>query len=262
MRLIIKKDYRALSECAARIVADVVWRKPNAVLALPTGSTPLGMYEALISLHQKEGLNFSKVTFFMIDEYIGLPPTHPNTFAHYLEHHFFCGVNIPPEQRHLLSGIALDLEAQCLEYEQKIRDAGGIDLIVLGIGKNGHIAFCEPGSSLSGRTCIVALHPQTRADNARSFTNPEEVPRRAVTMGVGTIMAARVIMIFCSGSAKAEIWAHFVEGPVTAQLPASALHLHPCVIALCDMAAGEKLRNREYYLEVERELADQPLILA
>lgn len=260
MRVLIETDYEAMSKRAAQIVAQLVRRKPTAVLGLPTGATPIGMYQALVRMHREEGLDFSQVTTFNLDEYEGLPPDDPNSYRYYMQQQFFQGVNVAKERQHLLDGMAADATAECLAYEEAIRRAGGIDLQVLGIGRNGHIAFCEPGSSLAGRTSRVALHPQTRADNARFFAKPEDVPRCALTMGLGTILEARACLILCSGAAKADIWATFLDGPVTPQIPASALHLHPWVIALCDAAAAEKLRHREHYEEVGRTLGDVPLL--
>ncbi|MBI1904049.1 MAG: 6-phosphogluconolactonase, partial [Planctomycetia bacterium] len=155
-----------------------------------------------------------------------------------------------------------DVEAECLAYERKIQGAGGIDLQVLGIGADGHIAFCEPGSSLAGRTGPVALHPRTIADNARFFADPGEVPRRALSMGVGTILEAKVCLILASGQKKASIWAAAVEGSVTSQVTASALQLHPFTIALCDEPAASELRNRDYYRHVQRETGDEGLLPA
>jgi glucosamine-6-phosphate deaminase len=254
----IERDYAAVSERAAQIVADVVRQKPDAVLGLATGSTPEGMYRALVRIARDEGLDFSRVTTFNLDEYEGLPAGHPQSYHAFMHEKLFEGLGLRLEQTHLLSGIASDLAEECLQYEEKIRRAGGIDIQVLGIGGDGHIAFCEPGSSLAGRTAVVALHPQTIQDNARFFDRPEDVPRRALSMGVGTILEARACLILASGEKKADPWARMIEGPVTSQVPASALQLHPWTIAIADSAAASKLQNRDYYLHVDRERADQP----
>jgi glucosamine-6-phosphate deaminase len=258
----IESDYDALSERAARIVAELVRRKPNAVLGLATGSTPEGLYAHLIRIARDEKLDFSRVTTFNLDEYEGLPATHPQSYHAFMQQHLFEGLGLASDQTHLLSGMSANHAAECAEYETKIRRAGGIDLQILGIGGDGHIAFCEPGSSLAGRTSLVALHPQTIADNARFFEKHEDVPRKALTMGVGTILESRACLVLAKGEAKADVWTRMIEGPVTAQVPASALQLHPWVIAVSDEAAASQLSHRDYYQHVDRELADEPTLPA
>lgn len=259
MRVLIERDYQSMSERAAWIVADLIRRKPNAVLSLPTGSTPVGMYKALVRIHQQEGLDFSRVTTFNLDEY-ELPAGHPQSYHHYMQEHFFQAVHIPEEQTHILDGMASNVEEECLAFEEKIRQAGGVDLQILGIGKDGHVGFNEPASSLASRSRQVALHPETLAQNGPLFEKPAEMPRKALTMGVGTILEARACLILASGEAKADVWARLIEGPVTAEVTASALQLHPWVIALADQAAAAKLRHQDYYLHAEQELAGQPLL--
>ncbi len=256
----VEKDYEAMSQRGAEIVAEVVRQKPNAVLGLATGSTPEGLYKCLIEIARKERLDFSQVTTFNLDEYEGLPAGHPQSYHAFMWEHLFEGLGLREEQTNLLSGIAGDLAAECVEYEEKIRRAGGIDIQVLGIGGDGHIAFCEPGSSLAGRTSVVALHPQTISDNARFFDTEEEVPRRALSMGIGTISEARACLILAKGEGKSHPWAGMIEGPVTSQCPASALQLHPWTIAISDTAAAAKLKNLDYYQHVDRERADQPVL--
>jgi glucosamine-6-phosphate deaminase len=256
----VERDFADMSEKAARIVAEVVRQKPTAVLGLATGSTPTGMYRALIQIAKDEGLDFSQVTTFNLDEYEGLPAAHPQSYNAFMHEHLFEGLGLRKDQTNLLSGMATDLAAECVEYEEKIRQAGGIDIQVLGIGADGHIAFCEPGSSLAGRTSVVSLHPQTIADNARFFEREADVPRRALSMGVGTILEARCCLILANGENKAEPWAQMIEGPVTSQVPASALQLHPWTIAISDAAAGSKLKHLSYYQHVDRERADQPVL--
>lgn len=254
------KDYDAMSERGARIVAEVVRQKPNAVLGLATGSTPEGLYRCLIRIANEENLDFSQVTTFNLDEYEGLPAGHPQSYHAFMWKHLFDGLGLQEEQTNLLSGIADDLADECTAFEQRIRQAGGIDIQVLGIGGDGHIAFCEPGSSLAGRTSVVALHPQTIDDNARFFEKPGDVPRRALSMGVGTILEARCCLILAKGEGKAEPWANMIEGPVTSQVPASALQLHPWTIAIADQAAASKLKHLDYYQHVDHERIDQPLL--
>jgi len=256
----IERNYDAMSLKAAQIVAEVVRAKPNAVLGLATGSTPVGMYQALIRIAKDEGLDFSQVTTFNLDEYEGLSAGHPQSYHAFMWENLFEGLGLREEQTNLLDGMAKDLAAECSEFEEKIRDAGGIDIQVLGIGGDGHIAFNEPGSSLAGRTTVVALHPQTIADNARFFDNEKEVPRRALSMGIGTILDARSCLILAGGKGKAKPWAKMIEGPMCSQVPASALQMHPWVIAISDKAAASKLSNRKYYKHVDRERADQPVL--
>jgi glucosamine-6-phosphate deaminase len=256
----VENDYQAMSERAAQIVAEVVRNKPDAVLGLATGSTPVGLYRALIQIARDEGLDFSQVTTFNLDEYVGLPAAHPQSYHAFMWENLFTELGLQEEQTNLLDGMASDPLTECWEYEERIRQAGGIDIQVLGIGADGHIAFCEPGSSLGGRTSVVALHPQTIADNARFFEREEHVPRRALSMGVGTILEARCCLILANGEKKADAWAQAIEGPVTSQVTASALQLHPWTFAFCDMPAASKLRNLPYYRHLDRELADQPVL--
>ena len=256
----VKSDYETMSRTGAEIVAEVVRRKPNAVLGLATGSTPEGLYRCLIRIAQEEQIDFSQVTTFNLDEYEGLPAGHPQSYHFFMWQHLFEGLGLREEQTNLLSGIADDPTAECQAFEAKIREAGGIDIQVLGIGGDGHIAFCEPGSSLAGRTSLVALHPQTIADNARFFENEDDVPRRALSMGVGTILEARCCLILAKGAGNADPWAKMIEGPVTSQVPASALQMHPWTIAISDTAAAAGLQQREYYEHVDRERCDQPVL--
>lgn len=256
----VEKDYDAMSQRGAEIVAEVVRQKPDAVLGLATGSTPEGLYKWLIDIARRENLDFSQVTTFNLDEYEGLPAGHPQSYHAFMWEHLFEGLGLREEQTNLLSGIAPDLAAECVEYEERIRQSGGIDIQVLGIGGDGHIAFCEPGSSLAGRTSVVALHPQTISDNARFFDTEEEVPRRALSMGVGSILDARACLILAKGEGKAEPWAGMIEGPVSSQCPASGLQLHPWTIAISDTDAASKLKNVDYYQHVDRERTDQPVL--
>jgi glucosamine-6-phosphate deaminase len=254
----VERDYEAMSQRAARIIADLVNQKPDAVLGLATGSTPIGLYENLIRIARDEDIDFSGVTTFNLDEYEGLPAAHPESYYSFMQQHLFDGLGLTEQQTNLLSGMAKDPAAKCAEYEEMIRRAGGIDLQLLGIGGDGHIAFCEPGSSLAGRTSLVALHPKTIADNSRFFDRKEDVPRKALTMGVGTILEARACLILATGNAKSDVWAKMIEGPVTAQVTASALQRHPWTIAVSDELAASKLQNLDFYRHIDRELIDQP----
>jgi len=241
MLVILRKTYEDLSWEAARLVADRLRRKPNLVLGLATGSTPLGLYQALIEMHAREGLDFSKVTTFNLDEYVGLPPAHEQSYRRFMEEHFFRHVNLDRRYTHVPDGMATDLEAHCDWYEHRIHDVGGIDLQILGIGANGHIAFNEPGSSLGSRTRIKTLNERTVRDNARFFASPDEVPRYAITMGVGTIMEARELLILASGESKASAVKAAVEGPITATCPASICQMHRRAYFIIDEAARSKL---------------------
>ena len=241
MLLILRKTYKDLSQEAARLVADRLRRKPNLVLGLATGSTPLGLYEVLIDKHKNEGLDFSKITTFNLDEYVGLPPSHDQSYHHFMRESLFRHINVDPRYTHVPDGMADDIEAQCEWYEQRIRDVGGIDLQILGIGANGHLAFNEPGSSLGSRTRIKTLSERTVQDNARFFSSMDQVPRYAITMGIGTIMEARELLILASGESKADAVKAAVEGPITASCPASICQMHQRAYFIIDEEARSKL---------------------
>jgi len=250
--VIIELDAEAASRRAARFVADLVRRKPDCVLGLATGSTPLLTYRELIRLHKEDGLDFSQVTTFNLDEYVGLSSLHPQSYRCFMQQNLFEHINIDLTRTNVPDGRALDFELHCRQYEQRIRDAGGIDLQILGIGSDGHIAFNEPGSSLGSRTRLKCLTTETIRDNARFFGGEDTVPRLAVTMGVGTILESRRCLLLAFGPHKAAAIRDTVEGPVTAQVTASALQLHREVICVLDEAAARLLVRRDYYAEVER----------
>jgi len=252
VRIIIEKDYAGVSRRAADFVEALLRRKPNAVLGLATGSTPLGLYRELIRRHKEEGLDFSGVTTFNLDEYYGLAPDHPQSYHHFMRANLFDHINVPRENINIPSGTAKDIAKSCEDYERKIRDSGGIDLQILGIGSDGHIAFNEPGSSLASRTRPKTLAPETIRDNARFFGEGEEVPKFAITMGVGTILESAACLLLATGKGKARILAEAVEGPVTSQVTASALQLHPHAIVISDDEAASCLKRRAYYEHVER----------
>lgn len=243
MLVIIRKDYQEVSAEAARLVADRLLKKPNLALGLATGSTPLGLYKELIRLHLQEGLDFSKVTTFNLDEYLGLPPTHDQSYHYFMREAFFDHINVDPRNIYIPDGMTHDVEAFCDWYEVQMQRAGGIDLQVLGIGSNGHIAFNEPGSSLGSRTRIKTLTDQTVRDNARFFSSMEEVPRYALTMGVGTIMDARELLLLATGEGKADAIKAAVEGPITAMVPASIIQMHRRAYVIIDEAAASKLSS-------------------
>jgi glucosamine-6-phosphate deaminase len=247
MDVIVKDTYEEMSREAAQIVAQAIRAKPNLVLGLATGGTPLGLYHELVRMHRKEELDFAKVTTFNLDEYLGLPPTHEQSYAYFMQHNLFRHINVRPDKIYVPSGLATDVQAYCAWYEEEIARAGGIDLQVLGIGRDGHIAFNEPGSSLASRTRVVTLTKETIEDNARFFARPEDVPRFAITMGVGTILEARHCLLLANGPSKAEAVATLAEGPITAQVTASALQMHPQATVILDREAAAKLQRLDYY---------------
>jgi glucosamine-6-phosphate deaminase len=252
VRVIIEPDSQSASRRAARFVADLVRRKPDCVLGLATGSTPLATYAELIRLHREEGLDFAQVTTFNLDEYVGLAPSHPQSYRAFMQQNLFNHLNLDAGRTHVPDGRALDFEKHCRQYEQRIKEAGGIDLQILGLGSDGHIAFNEPGSSLGSRTRLKTLASETIRDNARFFGGEDKVPRLAVTMGVGTILESRRCLLLAFGEHKASAVRDTVEGPITAQVTASALQLHREVLGLFDEPAARLLARRDYYAEVER----------
>ncbi len=248
MEIIIRENRQVASEAAARVVARIVREKPNAVLGLATGSTPLTLYKELIRLHKEEGLDFSEVSTFNLDEYIGLEKEHPQSYHIFMWENLFSQINIKPENVHIPDGMAVDIPASCAAYEREIVAAGGIDVQVLGIGSDGHIGFNEPTSSFASRTRIKTLTQQTVADNARFFEGNEAcVPHHCITMGIGTIMDARMNLMLAFGEGKADGIAATVEGPVTAIMPASILQHHPNAKVFIDEPAATKLQLAEYY---------------
>ncbi len=252
MRVVVLKAADDVSRRAAEVMVGFVQKKSNAVLGLATGGTPLGTYRELISAFQAGRISFRDVTTFNLDEYVGLGPDHPQSYRCFMRQHLFCQADFDESKCHVPDGLADDYEDYCESYEQMIRDAGGIDLQLLGIGTDGHIAFNEPGSSLASRMRLKGLTKETRVDNSRFFAAGEVVPYLAVTLGVGTILEARQVLLLATGANKANAVRAFIEGPVTAQVTASALQFHPHVTVLLDEAAAGWLQRREYYDEVER----------
>lgn len=247
MEVIINKSFDELSKAAAQVIADIVNSKPDAVLGLATGSTPLALYKELIRMHKEEGLDFSHCTTFNLDEYVGLTPDHDQSYHYFMNENLFRHINIPAESIHIPSGTTQNYLAFCEWYEMRIEECGGIDIQVLGIGSDGHIAFNEPGSSLGSRTRIKTLARQTIDDNARFFDNSEDVPIYAITMGVGTILEADTLILLANGESKATAIADAIEGPVSSWCTASALQLHPDSLFFIDEGAASKLKMLEYY---------------
>ena len=243
MLVIIKNNYEEMSIEAAKIVADSLRKKPDLVLGLATGSTPLGLYKELIRLHKEEGLDFSKVTTFNLDEYVGLPPSHDQSYHYFMYQNLFNHINTNPRYIHIPHGMAKDVDVFCEWYEKRIVECGGIDLQILGIGANGHIAFNEPGSSLGSRVRIKTLTEKTRKDNARFFKSMDEVPKYAITMGIGTVMDAKELLLLANGEGKANSIQAAVEGPITGMCPATVVQMHRKVYVLLDKQAASKLKG-------------------
>ncbi|MCX8105912.1 MAG: glucosamine-6-phosphate deaminase, partial [Ignavibacterium album] len=229
---------------AAKQVASLIRKEPDCVIGFATGSTPLGLYKELIRMHKEEGLDFSKVVTFNLDEYVGLPPNHPESYHYFMWENLFKHININPSNVHIPMGMAEDVDAFCEWYEQKIIEHGGIDLQILGIGANGHIAFNEPGSSLGSRTRIKTLDEKTRMDNARFFNSLDEVPKYAITMGVGTIMEAKRLLLLANGVKKADAIKATAEGPIMAKFPATIVQLHRYATVIVDKEAASKLEGK------------------
>jgi glucosamine-6-phosphate deaminase len=247
VEVIIKATADEASIEAARVFEQLILSKPQCVLGLATGSTPLGLYRKMTELHAQGALDFSSVTTFNLDEYVGLDRNHPQSYFHFMWDNFFSRVNIRRENIHIPDGLAEDIAAHCGEYEKAIAELGPIDLQLLGLGSDGHVGFNEPSSSLASRTRLKTLTERTIADNARFFPSPAEVPRHVITMGIGTIMSAERIVVLAFGEKKASAVAAMVEGPITASVPASALQLHEKCRVIVDEAAAAKLQRADYY---------------
>jgi glucosamine-6-phosphate deaminase len=243
MEIIIQPTPAAATSIAARLIAKLLREKPGAVLGLATGTTPLALYRELITLK----LDWSKVTTFNLDEYIGISPQHPQSYHSFMWENLFQHVNVAVKNVHIPDGMARDIPASCELFEKQIRAAGGIDLQILGIGTDGHIGFNEPSSSLASRTRIKTLTQQTIRDNARFFGSEDQVPPHVITMGIGTILEARQNVLLAFGEKKAAAIAATVEGPLTAMNPASSLQLHPNAKVFLDTAAAARLHRADYY---------------
>ena len=251
MLVVIKKNYEAVSREAAGIVAAAVRSKPDIVLGLATGNTPLALYTELIALQRAGSLDFSRATSFNLDEYLGLPQSHPQSFHHFMHQNLFSQVNLPAQNIHIPDGtITAAYDRYCAAYEQSIKSAGGIDLQILGIGRNGHIGFNEPTSSLASRTRLKALSRETIEDNRHFFKDESEMPKCAITMGIGTILDSRRVLLLASGRSKAAAVAKAIEGPITSSVSASALQMHADVTFIIDEEAAYSLTQRDYYHHV------------
>ena len=243
MEIIIQTNADAAASMAARYFIQTIRKSPSAVLGLATGSTPIPLYRKLI----EKQLDWSLITTFNLDEYLGIGADHPQSYHSFMQENLFRHVNIDSGKIHIPNGLAANPEEHCRCYEEDIKSAGGIDLQLLGIGSDGHIGFNEPSSSLSSRTRIKTLTERTRLDNARYFGSARDVPRHVITMGIGTILDSRKVVLLATGEHKAEAVAGAVEGPVCAMNPASALQLHPQAVFCLDRAAASKLKRADYY---------------
>lgn len=243
MQVVICRDYAEMSSRAAHFISERVMRKPHMVLGLATGETPVGMYAELSRLHREEGLDFSGLTTFNLDEYCGLAHDDPRSYHTFMADNLFSHVNLNPLLVHIPDGAALDADGECARYEALIEAAGGIDLQVLGIGMNGHIGFNEPGTDRNSTTHVVQLARQTVEVN-QAKGGYDTLPGSAMSMGIGTIMKAREIVLLASGDGKADIIKNALEGPVTPKTPASILQTHPSVVCFLDAAAASRLSKR------------------
>jgi glucosamine-6-phosphate deaminase len=242
MNIINVKDYQEMSERAGKLLIDKVNKKEKAVLSLATGSTPEGMYAYIIEKYKEGTVSFADVQTFNLDEYVGLDKNDSNSYTYYMKNLLFNHIDLHHENAHLPNGAAKDLKEECQAYEQKMEQAGKVDIQVLGIGLNGHIGFNEPGTSFESKTHIVDLDESTRQANARFFKSLDNVPTQAITMGIETIMNSKEILMLISGEKKAETVAKLLEGKVTETFPASVLHRHPNATIIVDQAAYSKVK--------------------
>ena len=243
MKIYQEKDYDALSRRAANLISAEVIRKPDCVLGLATGSTPVGTYRQLAAWNQKGDFSFKDVRTVNLDEYLGLPPTHDQSYPYFMQENLFDKIDIPFEHTHVPDGMAADPEQECRRYDELVRSLGYADLQLLGLGRNGHIGFNEPGDCFRKETHVVELTQNTIEANARFFENEAAVPKKAITMGIGCIMAARRVLLVASGANKAEAVYRTVCGPITPQCPASILQLHNDVVIVGDEEALSMVRE-------------------
>jgi glucosamine-6-phosphate deaminase len=248
MEIIIRPNAEAAAELAARVLARAIQEKPQAVLGLATGRTMERVYDYLVEMHERDDLDFALCRSFNLDEYVGLPADSEHSYRHYMNERLFKRVNIDVRNTHLPDGMAQDYAEESERYEKLIRESGGIDVQLLGMGRDGHIGFNEPLSALQSRTREKALTPTTIEQNAGMFGGDRDaVPRRAITMGVGTILESRRCLGLVTGEEKAEVVARALEGPITSMVSASALQLHPHCTVIVDEAASSRLEGSEYY---------------
>ena len=247
MEIVICKTKEEASKLAADMITAAVRKNPKTVLGLATGSTPVPMYKEMIKACKAKKVSYRQVKSWNLDEYVGLPGTHDQSYRYFMNENLFKGIDIKLSNTHVLNGLAKDAKKECKAYEAAIRKAGGIDIQVLGIGSDGHIAFNEPGTSLASDTDVVYLTPQTIKDNSRFFKSAKDVPTRALSRGVGSIMKARKIILLAFGKGKADAVKGCVEGPMSQFCTASALQAHNDAWVFCDREAASKLKLAKYY---------------
>ncbi len=241
MRIIVANDYEEMSRKAAHIIASQIILKPNSVLGLATGSTPIDTYKELIALYRDEVIDFSELTSFNLDEYFGLPKDNSQSYDYFMRANLFNHINIDDDRINIPNGMTDNIERECAEYEKKMQNAGGVDLQLLGIGRNGHIGFNEPADHFEPNTHLVQLDKDTIEANSRFFDSMDDVPTKAISMGVGSIMRAKKILLLASGAGKADAIYDTVKGPITPRVPASILQLHPDVVIIVDKEAASRL---------------------
>ncbi|KAA8784783.1 glucosamine-6-phosphate deaminase [Paenibacillus sp. 4624] len=242
MNIRIFENEEDLNATGAGLITSLLQTKPRAVLGLATGSSPVGIYKQLITMYQKGLVSFAQASSFNLDEYVGLPTEHRESYRSFMNEQLFNHIDIDLSRTNVPNGEAVNLEEECTGYERRLEDRGPVDLQLLGIGHNGHIGFNEPGTELTGRTHVVDLKEETRKANARFFDSIDEVPAQAITMGVGSILKAKQILLIARGEEKAEIIREAFMGPITTSCPASLLQCHPNVVVLLDRAAGRLVR--------------------
>lgn len=250
MKILSASDYQAMCRKAANILSAQVILFPDSVLGLATGSTPVGVYGQMLEWYRKGDLDFSQIHTVNLDEYCGLPPEHPQSYRYYMNHHFFNHININMANTHLPNGLSSDVEAECKRYDALVSSLGGIDMQLLGIGHNGHIGFNEPDQAFGNMTHCVSLNERTLKANARFFGEGEQVPRKAISMGIRSIMQARKILLVVNGMEKSDILCRALTGPVEPTLPASILQLHPDVTVVADDEALTALRSADSILKI------------
>lgn len=256
MRIIVEKNYHDLSKKAALMLASQITLKPNSNLGLATGGTPLAMYDKLIEMYRDGEIDFSEVKSFNLDEYCGLAEDHPNSYHYYMYHNFFNDINIKKENINIPNGNAENLEEECKKYENLIKKARGIDLQILGIGSNGHIGFNEPNKNLNVSTEIVNLTEETIAANSRFFESKEDVPKKAISMGMATILKANRIILLASGQNKAEAIKKTINGKISTQVPASLLQAHPNITILLDQESASLINKKDLAAECHFEIIE------
>ena len=243
MQVFVFKTKEEAAKAAVSVFAAELMKKPNAIFGLATGSSPIPLYHEMIKLNKEGAMDFSKCRSWNLDEYVGLKPDHVCSYRRFMNEELFDHVNIDKANTHMPSGIAADMAKEAADYDAAIEAAGGIDIQLLGIGRNGHIGFNEPAKEFTYGTHVVTLAEDTIQANARFFKSPDDVPRQAISMGIGNIMAAKCVVLVATGKDKAEAVYKTIRGPITPEVPASILQLHPCCVILTDMEAAALMKD-------------------